>query len=142
MEQAADVGKGFALKDATSIGRYIYPGRPEQYVVCFKKENPQMEAVELYAVLAAENCPNRLGAHVPMPKVPNLNGDNLDESYASAMIAGYDPKRLKVFKVGDPATAIDPKGAAQWQVCEQDPRAGVVFDPANDMRLQVAKRCP
>ncbi|MGW2885816.1 hypothetical protein ACWDDN_10765 [Streptomyces griseoruber] len=142
IEQAADAGEGFALRDATSIGRYIYLGKPEGYLVCFKKENLKMQAVELYAVPEVENCPTRLGAHMATPEVPKLIGDEVQESYVSAMMAGYAPKRLKVFNADDPDTAMDPKSVAQWEVCEQSPRTGEAFDPADEMRLQVAERCP
>ena len=141
MEQAADAGKGFALKDATSVGRYIYLGKPEQYLVCFKKENSHMRAVDLYAVPIVEKCPARLGMPTAAPKVPKLSGEKVQESYVSAMMAGYDPKRLKVLNVEDPDTAIDPKFVAQWRVCEQSPQAGTAFDPADEVRLQAAKRC-
>ncbi|MGW6523148.1 hypothetical protein [Streptomyces sp. NPDC054962] len=141
MEQTADAGKGFALKDATSLGRYIYLGQPERYIACFKREKPGMQAVELYAVPVVERCPDRLGAEVSAPKVPDLRNGKVEKSLISALVAGYDPKRLKVFKVEDPAVAVAPKPLAQWQVCAQNPTAGTMFEASGEMRLQVAKRC-
>ncbi|MBR8643562.1 hypothetical protein KEF29_39855 [Streptomyces tuirus] len=67
MKETADAGKGFSLKDATTLGRYIYPGAAEGYVVCFEKEVPDLQAVDLYAVPDKEKCPARPGGKAPAP---------------------------------------------------------------------------
>ncbi|MER5446238.1 hypothetical protein ABT065_11440 [Streptomyces sp. NPDC002764] len=142
MEQTADDGKGFSLKDATGLGRYIYPGRAGEYVACFEKEVVQLQAVALYAVPRSESCPSRLGAEVPVPNVPEFRGGRLDDSLVKVLQAGYYPKRVRVFKVGDRSPVASPKRLAGWRVCGQSPKHGSVFAASADVSLYVAKDCP
>ncbi|WP_328342985.1 hypothetical protein OG873_27755 [Streptomyces violaceus] len=142
MKETADTGKGFALKDATALGRYIYPAAAKGYVVCFEKEVPDLAAVDLYAVPDKENCPARPGGKAPALRVPDLNGKQVEESLVEALVTGYNPKRVKVAEAGDPGRVIEPKPAAKWRVCAQKPRAGTVFDASDGLRLQAAKKCP
>lgn len=141
MEQAADAGKGFSLRDATNLDRYIYPGNPKGYFACFKRDSPEVQAVDFYAVPVAEGCPVRLGAQVPVPEIPELRGVAVGESYVAAMMAGYEPKFLKVFKIGTLAVEVDPKSVAQWRVCMQNPLPGGKFDAKREMWLQVSESC-
>jgi hypothetical protein len=142
MKETADAGKGFSLKDATALGRYIYPGAAEGYVVCFENEVPDLEAVDLYAVPDKENCPARLGGKAPAPRVPDLSGKQVEESLVEVLVTGYNPKRVKVVEADDPGRVIEPKPAAKWRVCAQKPRAGTVFDASDELRLEAAKKCP
>ncbi|MFF1833408.1 hypothetical protein ACFVXE_04225 [Streptomyces sp. NPDC058231] len=142
MKDTADAGKGFSLKDATSLGRYIYFAAADRYVLCFKKDVPRMKAVDLYAVPVGERCPARIGARVPAPKVPRLSGKQVEKSLLAALVAGYNPKHVKVVNVADPTKVIDPEPTAKWQVCAQEPQAGTAFDASDEVRVRVAVDCP
>ncbi|WP_329335173.1 hypothetical protein OG866_15540 [Streptomyces sp. NBC_00663] len=142
MKNVADAGKGFALKDATGLGRYVYHGQVDGYIACFRKEVPKLQAVDLYAVPKAEKCPDKLGAKVSAPEFPDLTGHRVDTSLVDALMAGYHPDRVKVFKTDDPKTQVtDPKPLAKWRVCTQKPAAGTEFDRSADVRLYVAEAC-
>lgn len=141
MKETADAGKGFSLKDATNLGRYIYHGQADRYLACFEEEVPKMQAVDIYAVPATEKCPDRLGAEVPVPKAPDLSGGRVEESLLAALLTGYHPSRVKVFKANDSATPVPPEPLANWRVCTQRPRAGMKFDASAPMKLYVAKEC-
>lgn len=141
MRETADDGKGFSLKDATGLGRYVYPGRAADYVACFRREVPKLHALALYAVPKEEKCPTRVGAEVPVPKVPDLTGRRLEDSLESGLMAGYNPKRLRVFKAGDHTVVPSPRPLADWRVCSQSPKQRSDFDASVDMKLYVAKQC-
>lgn len=142
MEEVADDGKGFSLRDATNLGRYIYPGQARKYFVCFEKEAARLQATDLYAVPATEDCPTRIGATIPVPKVPDLSGSRVQEALEKALIAGYYPNRVNLFKVGAPTKEVSPKPLANWRVCHQEPKVGTTFDASADVKLHVATRCP
>ncbi|MEV7892553.1 hypothetical protein ACWD3I_11395 [Streptomyces sp. NPDC002817] len=143
MEDVADAGKGFALKDATNLGRYVYHGKVDGYVACFRKEVPKLQAVHLYAVPKSEKCPDKLGAKAAAPRFSNLVGNRVDDSLLAALMTGYHPDRLKVFNAADPQTPVaEPKSLAGWQVCTQQPPAGAEFKASAEVRLYAAKKCP
>lgn len=142
MEDVADSGKGFALKDATNLGRYVYHGQVGEYTACFRKEVPKLQAVDIYAVPKVENCPERLGLKVPASKLSNLVGRKVETSLSAALIAGYYPERVKVFKVDAPESQVaTPKSLASWRVCNQEPRAGTAYVASAEVRLYVSKKC-
>ncbi|MEH0442260.1 hypothetical protein QA811_00950 [Streptomyces sp. B21-102] len=143
MKDVADSGKGFALKDATSLGRYVYHGQVSEYTACFRNEVPKLQAVDIYAVPKSENCPERLGMKVPASKFSSLIGRKVDASLSAALIAGYYPDHVKVFKVESPDSQVTaPKSLASWLVCAQEPKAGTAYDSSAAVRLYVAKKCP
>ncbi|MCX5328575.1 MULTISPECIES: hypothetical protein [unclassified Streptomyces] len=143
MEDVADSGKGFALKDATSLGRYVYHGQVNEYTACFRKEVPKLQAVNIYAVPKAENCPERLGMKVPASKFSSLVGRKVDASLSAALIAGYYPDHVKVFKVKSPDSQVAaPQSLTNWLVCTQEPKAGTAYNSSAEVRLYVAKKCP
>ena len=142
MKGVADAGKGFTLKDATGLRRYVYYGQVDAYIACFRKEVPKLQAVEIYAVPKAEACPKRLGMKVHASKLSNLVGRKVDASLLAVLMAGYYPDHVKVFKVDDPdAEVATPKALANWQVCVQEPRAGTEYVASTKVRLDVAKKC-
>ncbi|MFF4347491.1 hypothetical protein [Streptomyces sp. NPDC001530] len=142
MKQTADDGKGFGLKDATSLGRHVDPGQARKYVVCFEKVVPRLSAVDLFAVPSDEKCPKKRGAVAPAPETPDAVGKTLVGSLPGILMTGYDPKHIKVFKTSDPDTPVQPKPLADWHVCAQSPKAGRDFDASADVELHVAKKCP
>jgi hypothetical protein len=142
MEDVSDSGKGFALKDATNLGRYVYHGQVGEYTACFRKEVPNLQAVDIYAVPKVETCPERLGLKVPASKISNLVGQKVEASLLAALIAGYYPERVKVFKVDAPESQVaSPKSLASWRVCNQEPRVGTAYVASAEVRLYVAKKC-
>ncbi|MFD0338821.1 hypothetical protein ACFVH0_08980 [Streptomyces sp. NPDC127117] len=142
MKETADAGKGFSLKDATSLGRYIYEGRVQHYSACFEKEVPEFRAVDIYVVPVTERCPARPGVSVSVPKAPDLTGGRVEESLLEALLSGYYPKRLQVFKIGDSSKSVPPRPLANWRVCAQNPEGGTKLDVAGSMKFYVAKKCP
>ncbi|RST24805.1 hypothetical protein EF908_03270 [Streptomyces sp. WAC04770] len=141
MKEIADSGKGFSLKDATNLGRYIYHGQVSEYLPCFAKEVPKLQAVDLYVVRATEKCPPTLGAKVAVPTVPDFTGQRLENSMLTALLTGYRPDHALVFKVNDDSSPASPEPLAKWQVCSQDPKAHTNFDALDHMNLYVAEDC-
>ncbi|MEV6289146.1 hypothetical protein AB0M41_01650 [Streptomyces sp. NPDC051896] len=145
MKKVADSGKGFSLKDATSLDRYIYPAEAKAFVTCFQVAEPKMQAVDIYAAPKTEKCPVRLHARVTAPKVPKLTGERVDESLLKALNTGYFPNRLKVSTssdFGNPVPMASAKPFANWHVCAQNPGSGAVFDAKMQLKLYAAKKCP
>ncbi|MEV6052334.1 hypothetical protein [Streptomyces sp. NPDC052107] len=145
MKKVADNGKGFSLKDATSLDRYIYPAEAKAFVTCFQVADPKMQAVDIYASPKTEKCPVRLHARVTAPKVPKLTGARVDESLLKALNTGYFPDRLKVSRssdFGNPVPMASAKPFASWRVCAQNPESGTAFDAKMQMKLYAAKKCP
>ncbi|WOX12254.1 hypothetical protein [Streptomyces sp. N50] len=143
MKDVADSGEGFTLKDATSLGRYVYHGQVGEYIACFRKGVPKLQAVEIYAVPKAESCPERLGMRVQASKLSSLVGQKLDASLLAVLVAGYYPDHVKVFKADAPESQVaNPKSLASWQVCVQEPRAGTEYVASAKVRLYVAEKCP
>ncbi|WP_328932717.1 MULTISPECIES: hypothetical protein [unclassified Streptomyces] len=142
MKDVADSGEGFTLKDATSLGRYVYHGQVGEYVACFRKGVPKLQAVEIYAVPKAESCPEKLGMKVQSSKLSSLVGQKLDASLLAVLVAGYYPDHVKVFKADAPESQVaNPKSLASWQVCVQEPGAGTEYVASAKVRLYVAKKC-
>lgn len=142
MKDVADSGEGFTLKDATSLGRYVYHGQVGEYIACFRKGVPKLQAVEIYAVPKAESCPEKLGMKVQASKISSLVGQKLDASLMAVLVAGYYPDHVKVFKADAPESQVaNPKSLASWQVCVQEPRAGTEYVASAKVRLYVAKKC-
>ena len=104
---------------------------------------PKLQAVNIYAVPKAENCPERLGMKVPASKFSSLVGRKVDASLSAAVIAGYYPDHVKVFKVKSPDSQVAaPQSLTNWLVCTQEPKAGTAYNSSAEVRLYVAKKCP
>ncbi|TYR65402.1 hypothetical protein [Streptomyces parvus] len=141
MKETADAGKGFSLRDATNLERYIYHGRANRYVACFGKEAPKLQAVDLYAVPEGEKCPDELGSVAPAPRIPDLVGQPVEKSFLELLLTGYPPERIKVFKVENPAVPVSPEPLAKWRVCAQQPNPNAKFDASDRAKIHVATKC-
>ncbi|CAL9488976.1 hypothetical protein [Streptomyces sp. enrichment culture] len=138
MKEKADQGKGFALRDATSLDRYVSPAHAKKFKVCFEKEKPNLSAVVLFAVRSSETCPRKVGAGGEADATPNVVGMRLRKAADRLVLAGHAPKRIRVDATGDPVSE-----ARSWsyEVCEQSPAAGAPFSADRGPWLVIAASC-
>ncbi|NUT29147.1 MAG: hypothetical protein HOV84_25115 [Streptomyces sp.] len=140
MKTAADQGKGFSLRDATSLGRYISPAYASHFKACFEKQKPNLSAVDYFAVRRSEKCPLRVGGDMPPGKTPKVLGVNLRKAAQQLVEAGFAPDHISV-------DTLDAKGRRtggrhwSWKVCKQNPTAGTPFSADLRPKLVVEASC-
>ncbi|MFF8031696.1 PASTA domain-containing protein [Streptomyces sp. NPDC016626] len=138
MKEKADQRKGFALRDATGLDRYVSPAHAKKFKVCFEKNKPNLGAVVIFAVRNSETCPRKVGTQREVGTTPNVVGMHLREAADRLVLAGYAPKRIHVDATGEPVSE-----ARSWsyRVCEQSPAAGTPFSADLGPRLVIAASC-
>lgn len=140
MKAAADQGKGFSLRDATSLGRYISPAYASHFKACFEKQKPNLSAVDYFAVRRSEKCPPRIGEDMPPGKTPKVLGVNLRKAVHQLVEAGFAPDHISV-------DTLDANGRRtggrhwSWEVCKQKPPAGTPFSADLRPKLVVEASC-
>lgn len=140
MKAAADDGKGFSLKDATSLNRYISPAQARDFKACYARDRPEISAVDLFAVPRAESCPARLGEEALPGKTPKVLGLSVREASNRLTAAGYSPQSISVNLEGEGADTVE-EHRWSWQVCEQSPAAGTLFSADSNPRLVAKASC-
>ncbi|MFI7412576.1 hypothetical protein ACIBU0_28275 [Streptomyces sp. NPDC049627] len=140
MKAAADQGKGFSLRDATSLGRYISPAYASRFKACFERQKPNLKAVDFFVVRRSEKCPLRVGDDMPPGTTPKVLGVTLRKAVHQLVEAGFAPDHISV-------DTLDAKGHKtnerhwSWEVCTQNPTAGTPFSAALKPKLVVKASC-
>ncbi|MFE0448105.1 MULTISPECIES: PASTA domain-containing protein [Streptomyces] len=138
MQEKADQKKGFSLRDATGLNRYVSPAHAEEFKVCFEKEKPKLSAVILFAVRDSEACPEKVGAERKADATPNVVGVRLRAASDRLVLAGYTPQRIHVDITGEP---LSKERSWSSTVCEQSPAAGTPFSADLEPRLVISASC-
>ncbi|WP_164302433.1 PASTA domain-containing protein [Streptomyces sp. SID14478] len=140
MEKTADQGKGFALRDATSLGRYISPAGAKNFKTCFERDKPKLSAVEIFVVRRPETCPSRIGGAIPPEQVPAVTGMDVRTAAERLVALGYDPKHISVD--AEQQDGHKAKGTHwSWKVCAQTPAAGTPFSAKAMPKVTVRSAC-
>lgn len=121
MRETADQRKGFSLRDATGLNRYVSPAHAKKFKVCFEKEKPNLSAVIFFAVRNSETCPSKVGAEVKAGATPNVVGTQLRKATDQLVLAGYAPPHIRVDVSGK---AVSKERSWSYEVCGQTPAAG------------------
>ncbi|CAM5387267.1 hypothetical protein SPURM210S_07802 [Streptomyces purpurascens] len=138
MKEKADEGKGFSLRDATDLNRYVSPAHAEKFKVCFEKEKPSLSAVVLFTVRSSETCPPRVGAEGKADATPDVVGTELRKATDRLVLTGYTPKHIHVDATGG---TVSKERSWSYKVCEQSPTAGTPFSADLEPRLVIAASC-
>ncbi|MGI5378336.1 hypothetical protein ACQEV2_29625 [Streptomyces sp. CA-251387] len=140
MKAAADQGKGFALRDATSLGRYISPAYAGNFKACFEKQKPNLRAVDFFAVRRSEKCPLRVGDDIPPGKTPKVLGVSLRTAVHQLVEAGFAPDHISVDTLDEAGNRTNERHWS-WEVCTQNPTAGTPFSADLKPKLVVEASC-
>ncbi|GHD20232.1 hypothetical protein GCM10010313_52430 [Streptomyces violarus] len=138
MKEKADEGKGFSLRDATDLNRYVSPAHAEKFKVCFEKEKPNLSAVVLFTVRSSERCPPRVGAEGKADATPDLVGMELRKATDRLVLTGYTPKHIHVDATGG---TVSEERSWSYKVCRQNPAVGTPFSADLEPRLVIAASC-
>ncbi|MFF7451308.1 MULTISPECIES: hypothetical protein [unclassified Streptomyces] len=142
MRKTADQRKGFSLRDATSLGRYVSPAYAKKFKVCFEKEKPNLSAVVLFAVRNSETCPHKIGAEAKAgakaDATPDVVGTRLRKATEQLVLAGHAPQHIHVDVSGK---AVSTERSWSYEVCEQTPSAGTPFSADLRPRLVISASC-
>ncbi|MFC9506048.1 hypothetical protein [Streptomyces sp. NPDC057002] len=138
MKEKADEGKGFSLRDATDLNRYVSPAHAEKFKVCFEKEKPDLKAVVLFTVRSSETCPPRVGAEGKADATPDIEGMALRKATDRLVLSGYTPRHIHVDATGG---TVSKERSWSYKVCEQSPAAGTPFSADVKARLVIAASC-
>ncbi|MFJ6650514.1 PASTA domain-containing protein [Streptomyces sp. NPDC091290] len=140
IKATADQGKGFSLKDATSLGRFVNLAHAKDFKVCFEKERPELSAVDIFAVPRSERCPLQLGEERLPGKTPEVLGLSVREAVGRLTDAGYHPKSISVEVKDKDGRKVDGRHWS-WKVCKQNPVAGATFSADSKPRVLVQASC-
>ncbi|MEV7890750.1 hypothetical protein ACWD3I_42070 [Streptomyces sp. NPDC002817] len=138
MRETADRRKGFSLRDATGLGRYVSPAYAKKFQVCFEKEKPNLSAVILFAVRNSETCPQKIGAEAKADATPDVVRTQLRKATDQLVLAGYAPPHIRVDVSGK---AVSKERSWSYEVCEQTPSAGTPFSANLRPRLVISASC-
>ncbi|MBR8642972.1 PASTA domain-containing protein [Streptomyces tuirus] len=121
MKEKADEGKGFSLRDATDLNRYVSPAHAEKFKVCFEEEKPNLRAVVLFTVRSSETCPPKVGAEWKADATPDVVGMDLRKATDRLVLTGYTPQHIHVDATGGTVTK---ERSWSYKVCTQSPAVG------------------
>ncbi|GAA2388545.1 PASTA domain-containing protein [Streptomyces coeruleofuscus] len=138
MGEKADEGKGFSLRDATDLNRYVSPAHAEKFKVCFEQEKPHLSAVVLFTVRSSETCPPRVGAEWKADATPDVVGMDLRRATDRLLLTGYTPKHIHVDATGG---TVSKERSWSYKICRQSPAAGTPFSADLEPRLVIAASC-
>jgi hypothetical protein len=138
MRENADQSKGFSLRDATRLDRYVSPAHAKKFKVCFEKEKPNLSAVILFAVRNSETCPEKVGAEAKADVTPNVVGTHLRKAADQLVLAGYAPTHIRVDVTGK---TVSKERSWSYEVCRQTPAAGTPFSADLRPRLVISASC-
>ncbi|AZP19362.1 hypothetical protein EJC51_26810 [Streptomyces aquilus] len=142
MRKTADDRKGFSLRDATGLNRFVSPAHAKKFKVCFEKEKPNLSAVILFAVRNSETCPREVGAEAKADAkadaTPNVVGTQLRKAADQLVLAGYAPRHIHVDISGK---AVSKERSWSYEVCGQTPAAGTPYSADLRPRLVISASC-
>ncbi|MZD10553.1 PASTA domain-containing protein [Streptomyces sp. SID5785] len=143
VKSEVEKGLGYSLQDATDLGRTVDPEHLDRWRFCLSREDEGAQAVDLGAVPYGEKCPTHWDAHVPVPKTPDVTGQDFEKAYDALLSKGYDGRSIEVFYGSSAATAHQDLARVHGEVCKQTPRPGRDFDADENVKLYVAEgTCP
>ncbi|MFE8008891.1 PASTA domain-containing protein [Streptomyces sp. NPDC057418] len=124
------------------------------WTVCLQKADTTAMTVDFAAVRQDEPCPQKDGAPLPWPKMPDVVGATYDTAVEDLEQAGIDLDRVELddvyLDVDTPTAEEAAEDGDDWRVCFQSPDEGNKVTSTTTVRLDLGRwteadlvqRCP